>query len=93
MIPSNFTKQTRATDRQPQERLRQLGLGNDGNEFKIITQVFLYKFLNDKFAYEVKQASTQASPRPKAGKQAIESPQRRRLRNAAACSWGQTPPG
>ena len=33
------------------------GLGNDGNEFKIITQVFLYKFLNDKFAYEVKQAS------------------------------------
>ena len=31
------------------------GLGNDGNEFKIITQVFLYKFLNDKFAFEVKQ--------------------------------------
>ncbi len=31
------------------------GLGNDGNEFKIITQVFLYKFLNDKFSYEVKQ--------------------------------------
>ena len=30
------------------------GLGNDGNEFKIITQVFLYKFLNDKFAYELK---------------------------------------
>lgn len=31
------------------------GLGNDGNEFKIITQVFLYKFLNDKFAYEAKK--------------------------------------
>jgi type I restriction enzyme M protein len=31
------------------------GLGNDGNEFKIITQIFLYKFLNDKFAYEAKQ--------------------------------------
>ncbi len=30
------------------------GLGNDGNEFKIITQVFLYKFLNDKFAFEAK---------------------------------------
>lgn len=30
------------------------GLGNDGNEFKIITQVFLYKFLHDKFIYEVK---------------------------------------
>lgn len=31
------------------------GLGNDGNEFKIITQVFLYKFMNDKFVYEIKQ--------------------------------------
>lgn len=31
------------------------GLGNDGNEFKIITQVFLYKFLNDKFQFEAKQ--------------------------------------
>jgi len=31
------------------------GLGNDGNEFKIITQVFLYKFLNDKFTYELKK--------------------------------------
>ncbi|TXD53635.1 MULTISPECIES: class I SAM-dependent DNA methyltransferase [unclassified Polaribacter] len=31
------------------------GLGNDGNEFKIITQVFLYKFLNDKYVYEIKQ--------------------------------------
>src|SRR5690606_8206202 len=26
-----------------------------GNEFKIISQIFLYKFLNDKFAYEVKK--------------------------------------
>lgn len=32
------------------------GLGNDGNEYKIITQVFLYKFLNDKFGYELKTA-------------------------------------
>lgn len=31
------------------------GLGNDGNEFKIITQTFLYKFMNDKFGYEVKE--------------------------------------
>ena len=31
------------------------GLGNDGNEFKIITQVFLYKFLNDKYIHEVKK--------------------------------------
>lgn len=31
------------------------GLGNDGNEFKIITQVFLYKFLNDKYLFEIKK--------------------------------------
>lgn len=35
------------------------GLGNDGNEFKIITQVFLYKFLNDKFAFEIKKIDSE----------------------------------
>ena len=30
------------------------GLGNSGDEYKIITQAFLFKFLNDKFAHEVK---------------------------------------
>ena len=34
------------------------GLGNDGNEYKIITQIFLYKFLNDKFGYELKNAKS-----------------------------------
>lgn len=34
------------------------GMGNDGNEYKVITQVFLYKFLNDKFGYELKQKNT-----------------------------------
>lgn len=33
------------------------GLGNDGNEYKIITQVFLYKFLNDKFGAAIKKIS------------------------------------
>jgi len=33
------------------------GLNGDGNEYKIITQVFLYKFLNDKFGYEIKKIS------------------------------------
>ena len=33
------------------------GIGNDGNEYKVITQVFLYKFLNDKFGYEIKKIS------------------------------------
>ena len=30
------------------------GLGNDGNEYRIITQIFLYKFLHDKFIDEIK---------------------------------------
>lgn len=37
------------------------GMGNDGNEYKIITQVFLYKFLNDKFGYEIKNAKSELS--------------------------------
>jgi len=32
------------------------GLGNGGNEYKIITEVFLYKFLNDKFLHEARKA-------------------------------------
>lgn len=37
------------------------GLGNDGNEYKIIVSIFLYKFLNDKFAYEAKQIDSKLS--------------------------------
>lgn len=37
------------------------GLGNDGNEYKIITQMFLYKFLNDKFGYAIKHACSDLS--------------------------------
>ncbi|RBL91378.1 HsdM family class I SAM-dependent methyltransferase [Chitinophaga flava] len=33
----------------------QHGLGNDGNEFKIISQLFLYKFINDKFLSEARK--------------------------------------
>ena len=31
------------------------GLGNASSEYKIITEIFLYKYLNDKFIYEVKR--------------------------------------
>lgn len=41
------------------------GMGNDGNEYKIITQVFLYKFINDKFGYEVKRISSKLAMAPK----------------------------
>lgn len=32
------------------------GLANNGSEYKIITEIFLYKFFNDKFGYEAKRA-------------------------------------
>ena len=35
------------------------GLGNDGNEYKIIVQTFLYKLLCDKFAHEMKRIAPQ----------------------------------
>ena len=35
----------------------QYGLGNDGNEYKIITEVFLYKYMNDMFGHEAKLQS------------------------------------
>ena len=31
------------------------GLGNSGNEYIVIVQIFLYKFLNDKFIYSAKK--------------------------------------
>jgi type I restriction enzyme M protein len=50
-----FEKQTKALIDDLKSVCANYGLGNDGNEFKIITQVFLYKFLNDKFVHEIKQ--------------------------------------
>lgn len=50
-----FTQQTKALIDDLKSVCANYGLGNDGNEFKIITQVFLYKFLNDKFVHEIKQ--------------------------------------
>lgn len=32
----------------------QYGLGNDGNEYKIITEIFLYKYMNDMFGHQAK---------------------------------------
>lgn len=51
----DFEKQTKRLIDDLKSVCANYGLGNDGNEFKIITQVFLYKFLNDKFIHEVKQ--------------------------------------
>jgi len=55
LITQDFEKRTRQLIDSLKGICAAYGLGNDGNEFKIITQVFLYKFLNDKFAFEAKK--------------------------------------
>ncbi|NBI13267.1 N-6 DNA methylase [[Haemophilus] felis] len=55
MIEQDFQQKTKELIDSLKAICANYGLGNDGNEFKIITQVFLYKFLNDKFAFEIKQ--------------------------------------
>lgn len=55
MTTNQFETQTKALIDDLKSVCANYGLGNDGNEFKIITQVFLYKFLNDKYVYELKQ--------------------------------------
>jgi len=62
MQTRDFTSQTKQLIDNLKGVCANYGLGNDGNEFKIITQTFLYKFMNDKFGYEVKQID------PKLGK-------------------------
>jgi len=55
MVEQTFTKKTKQLIDNLKGICSDYGLGNTGDEFKIITQVFLYKFMNDKFGYEVKQ--------------------------------------
>ena len=50
-----FEQQTKALIDNIKKVCANFGLGNDGNEFKVITQVFLYKFLNDKYVFELKK--------------------------------------
>ena len=38
------------------------GLSGDSSEYKIIVQVFLYKFLNDKFGYAIKESNGTQQP-------------------------------
>lgn len=55
MVELEFREKTKVLIDSLKSICANYGLGNDGNEFKIITQTFLYKFLNDKFAYEAKK--------------------------------------
>ncbi|MDC9522654.1 class I SAM-dependent DNA methyltransferase [Pseudoalteromonas sp. Angola-31] len=55
MVELEFQQKTKTLIDSLKSICANYGLGNDGNEFKIITQIFLYKFLNDKFAFEAKK--------------------------------------
>lgn len=61
MVTQEFEQRTRRLIDSLKATCAAYGLGNDGNEFKIITQVFLYKFLNDKFTYEAKKIRPELS--------------------------------
>lgn len=55
MMVTDFTQKTKDLIDNLKGTCASYGLGNDGNESKIITQVFLYKFMNDKFGYSLKK--------------------------------------
>ncbi len=57
MVELEFQQKTKTLIDSLKSICANYGLGNDGNEFKIITQTFLYKFLNDKFAFEAKKVN------------------------------------
>lgn len=61
MVEQEFQQKTQSLIDSLKTICANYGLGNDGNEFKIITQVFLYKFLNDKFAFEAKKINASLS--------------------------------
>lgn len=49
----NYTQKIKSLIDSLKARCSEAGLGGDGNEYKVITQSFLYKFLNDKFLHDV----------------------------------------
>ena len=57
----DFKKQTNSLIDELKSVCADAGLGNDGNEYKIITEIFLYKFINDKFFYELKKIDKKLS--------------------------------
>lgn len=58
---TNITLQTKQMIDNLKAVCTNYGLGNASSEYKIITEVFLYKFLNDKFLYEAKKVDCNLS--------------------------------
>lgn len=53
MISTDMLAKTKAMIDGMKSVCADVGLANDSSEYKIITEVFLYKFLNDKFLHDV----------------------------------------
>lgn len=75
MVTQDFENSTRQLIDSLKGICASYGLGNDGNEFKIITQVFLYKFLNDKFAFEAKKIAPELADNWASGIAALSAEQ------------------
>lgn len=56
MTPENITLRTKRMIDELKTICANNGLGGSPGEYKIITQVFLYKYISDKFLYEAKKA-------------------------------------
>ena len=61
IMDTNITLQTKQMIDNLKAVCANKGLGNASSEYKIITEVFLYKFLNDKFLFEAKKADKSLS--------------------------------
>lgn len=61
IMDTNITLQTKQMIDNLKAVCTNFGLGNASSEYKIITEVFLYKFLNDKFLYEAKKVDKSLS--------------------------------
>ena len=64
MTEQDFTEKTKALIDSLKTICANSGLANDGNEFKIISQAFLYKFLNDKYDFEVRKIRKEKPDEP-----------------------------
>lgn len=65
-MDSNITLQTKQMIDSLKAVCTNFGLGNASSEYKIITEVFLYKFLNDKFLFEAKRVEPALAKLPPA---------------------------
>ena len=57
-MDTNITLQTKQMIDNLKAVCTNYGLVNASSEYKILTEVFIYKFLNDKFLYEAKKVDS-----------------------------------